>query len=65
MPFPNNKKELQDKIEKALKRSALKAREVAFQTNTPLVVRVDGELKHLTVTEKDILEYRESIKDVL
>lgn len=65
MLFPNNKKELQDKIEKALKRSALKAREVAFQTNTPLVVRVDGELQHLKVTEKDILEYRESIKDVL
>lgn len=64
MPFPDNKKELQEKIKKALKRSALKARGIVFQTGTPIVVKVDGEVKHLKVTEEDIQEYRESIKDV-
>ncbi|AGW12403.1 hypothetical protein [Megalodesulfovibrio gigas] len=60
-----SREEMQELIEKALKRSALKAREVAFQTNTPLVVEVDGELKHIMVTEQDIQEYRKSIENAL
>lgn len=57
--------EFQSLIEKALKRSALKAREIALQTNTPIVIEEGGEIKHLKVTEQDIKEYRESIKDAL
>ncbi|HAS88176.1 MAG TPA: hypothetical protein DCS48_02575 [Desulfovibrio sp.] len=52
-------------IEKALKRSALQARETALQTNTPIVIKVDGKVQHVKVTEQDIKEYRESIKDAL
>lgn len=52
-------------IEKALKRSALKARETALQADTPIVVKVDGKVQHVKVTEQDIAEYRESIKDAL
>lgn len=52
-------------IEKGLKRAALRAREVAFATNTPIVIMVDGEVKEVMVSEQDIIEYRESIKDAL
>ena len=41
-------------IEKALNRSALKAREIALQTNTPIVIEEDGEVKHIKVTEQDV-----------
>ncbi len=61
----HNHDEFKNLIEKALKRSALKAREIALQTDTPIVVEEDGEVKHLKVTEQDIKEYRESIKDAL
>jgi len=64
MPFKNSE-ELQEKIDRALKRSALKAREVAFQTKTPLVIEEDGEVKCIEVTQQDIQEYSESIKDAL
>jgi ribosomal protein L25 (general stress protein Ctc) len=57
--------ELKELIEKALKRSALKAREVALQTNTPIVIEVDGEVKEVFVTEQDVQQYREEIKDAL
>jgi ribosomal protein L25 (general stress protein Ctc) len=52
-------------IEKGLKRSALKAREKALQTNTPLVVEVDGELKEIKVTTQDVQNFREEIKEAL
>ncbi|MDK2955796.1 MAG: hypothetical protein PWQ57_1292 [Desulfovibrionales bacterium] len=57
--------ELKELIEKALKRSALKAREIALQTNTPIVIEVDGEVKEVFVTEQDVQQYREEIKDAL
>ncbi|ACS80715.1 hypothetical protein [Maridesulfovibrio salexigens] len=61
----DNNNEMLTLIEKALKRSALKARETALQTNTPIVVKVDGKVQHVKVTKQDIEEYRESIKDAL
>lgn len=60
-----NREEMQRLIESALKRSALRAREVAFRTGTPLVVEVDGQVRHLTITEQDIQEYRKTIRDAL
>lgn len=64
MAFKNHD-ELREKIEKALLRSGLRAREIALQTNTPLVIKEDGEIKHIMITEKDIQEFRESSKDTL
>lgn len=61
----HNHDEFKNLIEKALNRSALKAREIALQTNTPIVIEEDGEVKHIKVTEQDVQEYRESIKDAL
>ncbi len=63
MSFSND--ELQKLIEDSLRLAALKAREVAFQTNTPIVIKIDGEVKTLKVTEQDIEEYRQSIKELL
>ncbi|WP_291329788.1 hypothetical protein [Desulfovibrio sp. UCD-KL4C] len=60
-----NHDEFKDLIEKALKRSALKAREIALLTNTPIVIEEDGEVKHIKITEQDVQEYRESIKNAL
>lgn len=52
-------------IEKGLKRSALKAREKALQTNTPLVVEVDGKVQEIKVTTQDVQNFREEIKEAL
>lgn len=57
--------ELQSLIEKGLKRSALKAREIALQTDTPLVVEVDGKVQKIRVTTQDVEKYKEEIKDAL
>lgn len=58
-------RELRELIEKALKRSALKARETAWRTNTPLVIEMDGKVQRISVTEQDVREFREEIKDAL
>jgi hypothetical protein len=52
-------------IEKGLKRSALKAREKALQTNTPLIVEVNGEVQEIKITMQDVQNYREEIKEAL
>lgn len=61
----HDREELLHKIDKALKLSALKAREIAYSTNTPLVIEEDGEIKHIKISAEDIKEYRELIKDAL
>lgn len=61
----HNHDEYKKLIEKALNRSALKAREIALQTNTPIVIEEGGEVKHIKVTGQDVRDYRESIKDSL
>lgn len=58
-------KMLREMIDKAMKRAALRAREKALQTNTPIVIEVDGKVQALSVTAKDVEQYRESIKDAL
>ena len=58
-------KTLREMIDKAMKRAALRAREKALQTNTPIVIEVDGKVQALPVTAKDVEQYRESIKDAL
>ena len=58
-----NNKEMLALIENALKRSALKARETALRTNTPIIVKVDGKVQHVKITEQDVQQYREEIKD--
>lgn len=40
-------------VEQALRRAALRAREIAAQTGTPLVVYRDGKIQHLWVTPKN------------
>ncbi len=39
-------------VEDALRRAALRAREVAAQTGTPLVVYSEGKIKKLTIPPK-------------
>jgi hypothetical protein len=58
-------KALREMIDKAMKRAALRAREKALLTNTPIVIEVDGKIQALPVTAKDVEQYRESIKDAL
>ncbi len=60
-----SREEMQKLIEQGLERAALRAREIAFQTNTPLVIEEDGEVRRVWVTEEDIEAYRESIRDAL
>lgn len=60
-----NHDELQTLIEKGLKRSALKAREIALQTDTPLVVEIDGKVQQVKVTSEDVQKYKDEIKDAL
>jgi len=51
--------EIRDRdIERALLRAAIRAREIAMQTNTPLVIVRDGVLVEETVTgiEPELLE---------
>lgn len=52
-------------IDKAMKRAALRAREKAVQTNTPIVIEVNGVVKTVAVTPADVESYRETIKDAL
>lgn len=35
----------------AMQRAAEEARKIAIQTNTAIVVKVDGEIKHITAAE--------------
>lgn len=60
-----NAKDFSADIDKAMKRAALRAREIAVQTNTPIVIEVDGEVKAVRVTPSDVEKYRELIKDAL
>ena len=57
--------EFQTLIEKGLKRAALKAREIALQTDTPLIIEIDGKVQKVKVTQQDIEKFREEIKDAL
>ncbi|MEF2230765.1 MAG: hypothetical protein V3571_07540, partial [Pseudodesulfovibrio sp.] len=57
--------ELRELIDKALKRSALKARELAWKTGTPLVIELDGKVQRVSVSEQDVRAYREEVKDSL
>lgn len=45
----------------ALMRAALRAREVAHQTNTAIVYMKDGELVKEKVTAEDVRRFREAI----
>ena len=60
-----NNELLKDLIEKALKRAALSAREVALKTNTPIIIANDDEILEISVTEQDVMEYRKKIKDAI
>ena len=58
MLLPNNQyhseqqeSELQKGAFVALQRAAEEARQIAIQTNTGIVVLVDGEIKHITAAE--------------
>jgi len=52
-----NKKDFSADIEKAMKRAALKAREVALQTKTPIIIELNGKIESIAVTHEDINEY--------
>jgi hypothetical protein len=43
--------ELQKGALAAMQRAAEEARKIAIQTNTAIVVKVDGEIKHITAAE--------------
>jgi hypothetical protein len=43
--------ELQKGALAAMHRAAEEARKIAIQTNTAIVVKVDGEIKHITAAE--------------
>lgn len=43
--------ELQKCALSAMQRAAEEARRIAIQTNTAIVVKVDGEIRHITATE--------------
>jgi len=43
--------ELQKGALAAMQRAAEEARNIAIQTNTAIVVKVDGEIKHITAAE--------------
>ncbi len=43
--------ELQKGALAAMQRAAEEARRIAIQTNTAIVVKVDGEIKHITAAE--------------
>ncbi|XXJ20817.1 hypothetical protein ACR42D_15005 [Desulfovibrio caledoniensis] len=58
-------KDFSQDIDNAMKRAALRAREIAVQTNTPIVIEVDGKVKAVRVTPSDVEQYRELIKDAL
>jgi hypothetical protein len=45
---------------RALLRAARRAREIALQTNTPLVIVRDGKLVEETVTEEDLSRFPET-----
>jgi hypothetical protein len=47
----NQMNELQKGALIALQRAAEEARQIAIQTNTGIVVLVDGEIKHITADE--------------
>jgi hypothetical protein len=47
----NQMSELQKGALVALQRAAEEARQIAIQTNTGIVVLVDGEIKHITADE--------------
>ncbi len=57
------KKNIRDKdmagVEAALYRAALRAREIAFQTGTPLVIFKDGRVVKKKITLKDVRAYSE------
>ncbi len=57
--------ELLKKIDQGMHRAALRAREIALQTNTPIVIHVDGKVQEVWMTEQAIAEYREQYKDKL
>jgi hypothetical protein len=40
--------------ERALKRAAMRAREIAFRTNTPIVIFKDGKIVRKWITEEDL-----------
>ena len=48
---------------RALLRAALRAREIAHATNTPLVIVRDGVLVEEWITERDLEEFAQSIID--
>jgi uncharacterized protein YabE (DUF348 family) len=52
-----NKKDFSLDIEKAMKRAALRAREIALQTKTPIIVELNGKIKSIAVTHEDVNEY--------
>jgi hypothetical protein len=47
----NQESELQKGALTAMQRAAEEARRIAIQTNTAIVVKVDGEIKHITAAE--------------
>ncbi len=61
----DEEKKVRELIEKGLKRAALEAREIAFRTNTPIIISVDGKVQEVMVTQEDIDAYKETIKDAL
>ncbi len=63
--MPKTIKDFSVDIDKAMKRAALRAREIAVQTNTPIVIEVDGKVKAINVTPDDVEKYKELIKDAL
>ncbi len=48
-------------IDAAMQRAALRARQIAKRTGTPLVVGEDGRIVHVEVTDEEIASFEKKI----
>lgn len=49
--YEDQKSELQKRVMIAMQRAAEEARKIAIQTNTAIVIKVDGKIKQITAAE--------------